>query len=55
MKKSCYTKPSVETMSSERLVEMMGPVSCGSGASIVSPAGGDIDIFRASSGNADPF
>jgi len=55
MKKSCYTKPSVETLSSARLVEMMGPVSCGSGANITSPAGGGIDTFASPDGNAKLF
>ena len=55
MKKSCYMKPSVETLSSARLVEMMGPVSCGSGAGITSPAGAGADSFFAPDGNAKPF
>lgn len=52
-----YEKPRIETLSANQIIELMGPVSCGSGGT---GGGGANDtaidpMGRSSSGNQEPF
>lgn len=54
-KKSHYERPKVETVGARKIVELMGPVSCGS-SQVSLPVAGEIEFPGSSSGgNADLF
>ena len=53
--KNQYERPRVETLGAKQIVELMGPVSCGSHTALLPVEGGTEGRTGSSSGSADLF
>lgn len=50
-----YERPRIETVPARRIVELMGPVSCGSGGVDALPTAGGLDVVGGSSRGLKKF